>query len=76
MMGLKMQLDPSVSASAVEMIEPIIKRQWKKSLNKDKNQSARINFNFNEEWEFIAGDQQLLFGLDLDHKQVVQRNSK
>ena len=68
--GVEDAARPSVSASAVEMIEPIIKRQWKKSLNKDKNQSARITFNFNEEWEFIAGDQQLLFGLDLDHRQA------
>lgn len=68
--GVRDAAMPSISSSAVEMLEPFIKRQWKKSSNKDTNQSARITFNYNEEMDFIPGKQQFLFGIDLDHREA------
>ena len=59
---------PSISLSAVEMLEPFIKRQWKQSINNDNNRSARITFNFKENSELLPGKQKFIFGLDLDHR--------
>lgn len=66
--GVKDAARPSISSSAVEMLEPFIKRQWKKSINKDTNKSARVTFNYNEDKDFIPGKQQFLLGIDLDHR--------
>jgi outer membrane receptor protein involved in Fe transport len=59
---------PSLVKSNVEILQPFIKRQWKKSTNKDMNRSARITFNYNEESDFFPGKQQFLFGIDLDNR--------
>ena len=59
---------PSLVKSNVEILQPFIKRQWKKSTNKDMNRSARITFNYNEENDIIPGKQQFLFGIDLDNR--------
>ena len=39
---------PSVLKSNVEILQPFVKREWKKSTNKDTNRSVRITFNYNE----------------------------
>ncbi|MFL2847346.1 MAG: hypothetical protein ACJZ9B_00005, partial [Coraliomargaritaceae bacterium] len=59
---------PSLVKSNVEILQPFIRRQWKKSKNKDMNRSARITFNYNEESKRIPGKQQFLFGIDLDNR--------
>lgn len=61
---------PSMVKSNVEILQPFIKRQWKKSSNKDNNRSARITYNYNEQNNFIPGKQQFLFGIDLDNRKA------
>ena len=61
---------PSLLKSNVEILQPFIKRQWKKSSNRDTNRSARITFNYNEESSLIPGKQQLLLGIDLDNREA------
>lgn len=63
-------VNPSLVKSNVEILQPFIKRQWKKSSNSDTNRSARITFNYNEESRFIPGKQQLLLGIDLDNRKA------
>ena len=62
---------PSVLKSSGEILQPFIKRQWKKSNNKDNNKSARITFNYDlpkNKFGIIPGKQNLLLGLDLDDR--------
>ena len=59
---------PSLLRSNVEVLQPYIKRQWKRSSNKDLNRSVRMTFNYDEQSDFIPGKQQLLFGIDLDNR--------
>ena len=61
-------LFPSLYTSNVEILQPFIRREWKKSINRDENRSARITFNYEEVTSAIPGKQQFLFGIDLDHR--------
>ena len=57
---------PSLLRSNVEVLQPFIKRQWKRSSNKDLNRSVRVTFNYDEQSDLIPGKQQMLMGIDLD----------
>ena len=59
---------PSLLRSNVEVLQPFIKRQWKRSSNKDLNRSVRVTFNYDEQSDLIPGKQQMLMGIDLDNR--------
>lgn len=61
---------PSIGKSGVEILQPFVRRQWKKSSNRDNNRSVRITYNYNEDKKWIPGKQQLLFGIDLDNREA------
>ena len=61
---------PSMMSSAVEFLEPFIKRQWQKATNQDKNLSTRLTISYDEKLDFIPGNQQILFGVDLDRREA------
>ena len=56
---------PSLVKTNVEILQPFIKRQWKRSSNRDNNKSSRITFSYDE-----PKDVQVLFGIDLDNRKA------
>ena len=69
--GIKDETLPSVLKSSGEILQPFIRREWKKSNNKDRNKSARITFNYElpkNKFALIPGEQKFLLGIDLDRR--------
>ncbi|MDA0848827.1 MAG: hypothetical protein O2827_03630 [Verrucomicrobia bacterium] len=69
--GVKDETLPSVLKSSGEILEPFIRREWKKSNNRDSNKSARITFNYDlpkNKIGLIPGEQKFLLGIDLDRR--------
>jgi hypothetical protein len=69
--GIKDETLPSVLKSSGEILQPFIRREWKKSDNRDRNKSARITFNYElpkNKFGLIPGEQKFLLGIDLDRR--------
>ena len=73
------ELNPSLYNSNNEILVPFTRSLWQKSFSRDENTSVRLTLNYSPQDFFLPGEQQFLFGLDLDKRQAtngVRSNSK
>ena len=64
------QYNPSVSSNADDPQVFYTERQWARNVNRDKNKSARLTFNYSPKEFVFPGEQKFLFGLDLDKREA------
>jgi outer membrane receptor protein involved in Fe transport len=70
------ELNPSLYNSNNEILVPFTRSLWQRSYSKDENISARLTLNYTPKFSFLPGEQQFLFGLDLDKRKASQRREE
>ena len=70
------ELNPSLYNSNNEILVPFTRSLWQRSFSRDENMSARLTLNYTPEDFFLPGEQQFLFGLDLDKREATQRREE